>query len=109
MRTICNPFFWVGLGILMVGISLIFFGDPPSVLSLMSSDGRCTGFPNGIGQWQWGDCCKVHDNGGTDVELVSCIIERVPKWATPLCFLGVAIMGFGRPGYNLLQRWGIVK
>lgn len=115
-HTIYNPFFWIGLGITMVGISLIFFGDAPQnygyILQAITSDGRCTGFPNGIGQWQWGDCCQVHDIAGmtgvpdpqADGALAVCIISRVPTWATPLVFLGIAIMGFGRPSYNALKR-----
>lgn len=117
LQYVLNPFFFIGLGMFLVGVALIFFGDAPvyfygAIIEQATSDGRCTGFPNGVGNWQWGDCCQAHDIAGTtggnvpqsDVALASCIISRVPEWAAPLCLFGVALMGFGRPCYNLAKR-----
>lgn len=107
-----NPVVWIGIGLLATTAAYLLLGalltPSPTVLSLMS-DGRCTGFPNGVGQWQWGDCCMVHDTGGTDGQLAACLLDHTPVAATPLVFLALALMAFGRPIYNLLQRLGIAK
>ncbi len=115
MRFTRNPVFWIGAGLMLGAIAYAWIGDPVAAQPLglldvgLGSDGRCTGFPNGLGRWNWAQCCIDHDAGGTDVALVACLTAAVPEWAWPLCFLGVAIMGFSRPIYNQLQRWGWVK
>lgn len=113
MRFYRNPIFWIGVGMVCIGIALALdpgAAPPASLLDVsLGADGRCTGFPNGIGRWQWGACCSAHDLGGTDVELVTCLVASVPAWAGPLCFGGVMLMGFCRPLYNVLQRWGWAK
>lgn len=112
-----NPVFWIGLALVAFALAYAWIGDPiftpttaRGLLDVsLGSDGRCTGFPNGIGRWQWGQCCAAHDLGGTDIDLVACLVGAVPPWAGPLCFGGVMLMGFCRPAYNVLQRWGWVK
>ncbi len=112
-----NPVFWIGLALALGAVAYAWIGDPVTPAQTLGianipplgADGRCTGFPNGLGRWQWGQCCVAHDAGGTDVELVACLIAAVPTWAGPLCFGGVMLMGFCRPVYNQLQRWGWVK
>jgi hypothetical protein len=112
-----NPIFWLGLFLVIFAVLYAWIGDPVTPQQFfgaispppLGADGRCTGFPNGIGRWQWGQCCTEHDLGGTDVTLVACLVGAVPPWAGPLCFGGVMLMGFCRPAYNVLQRWGWVK
>jgi len=114
-----NPVFWIGLGILCFAIAYAVVGDPwtptqqvffgAANIPPLGSDGRCTGFPNGLGRWQWGQCCIDHDAGGTDVDLLACIIKAIPLWAAPLAVGGVFTMWFCRPAYNVLQRLGWAK
>jgi hypothetical protein len=110
--------FWIGVGLLTVALIYVFVGaSPPQPLSLAAltgSDGRCTGFPNGIGQWNWSTCCAVHDAEGvagaaSDGRLATCLLENTPVAATPLVFLACAVMAGCRPIYNALQRWGWVR
>lgn len=108
-----NPIFLLGSSILLSTPALLFLPQPePSTFSLLpalGSDGRCTGFPNGIGQWDWSACCQVHDLGGTDADLATCLLSSTPPWAAALVFLALALMAFCRPIYNLGQRWRIWK
>lgn len=65
------------------------------------SDG-CTGF--GWAEWIWPvyDCCADHDFGGTDGVLLDCLSSAgVP---VTLAALGIAIMAFWRPLYELWLR-----
>lgn len=112
-----NPIFW--LGVALVGGALVYawLGDPVTSQQFfaaispppLGSDGRCTGFPNGLGRWQWGQCCIDHDAGGTDVDLLACVIKAIPLGAAPLAVAGVFTMWCCRPAYNVLQRWGWVR
>lgn len=110
-----NPLFWIGLLFLLLAIlwTLAPEGATTMTFSLtdvsLGSDGRCTGFPNGIGRWNWTECCQVHDLGGSDIELASCLLERTPIAATPLVFFSVGLMALCRPLYNWLQKKGLVK
>lgn len=105
-----NPFFALGLYLLaLVAIYLLLDPGspaPPIWTRLLGSDGRCTGFPNGFWKWDWSACCSAHDLGGSDTDLVSCLVGKVPVVCGPLCFIAVGLMGFGRPLYNVMQRWG---
>lgn len=73
---------------------------------IISADGRCTGFPNGIGNWDWSHCCTVHDLGGTDGQLIDCITAATPGLPVVFIIAAVALMALYRPVYNLGQRWG---
>lgn len=106
--------FWAGVGLLTVGLIYLFIGGSPSVpaftlAELTASDGRCTGFPNGFLQWDWSSCCRAHDIGGSDGVLVACLLDNTPMAAMPIVCLACAVMGFCRPIYNVLQRWGWVR
>ena len=112
-----NPVFLAGASVLVVTGLFVLMPEAtaPDMFNLVApplgADGRCTGFPNGFGRYDWSECCSVHDAGGTDATLISCLLDpsNSPAWAMPIVCLGVAAMGFCRPGYNLLQRWGWVK
>lgn len=75
----------------------------------LGSDGHCTGFPDGLGPWDWHECCLVHDTGGRDGALLDCISDHVPTWAEAIVGLALVLMILGRPAYNWLQRRHIVK
>lgn len=70
----------------------------------LGSDGHCTGFPDGIGPWDWHECCLVHDAGGSDGALVDCITQVVPPWGEAIVLIAVATMVIWRPVYNIGQR-----
>lgn len=76
---------------------------------IIPSDGRCTGFPNGVGAWDWSNCCVIHDGGGSDGALVDCIAEATPGLPIVFILAAVALMALFRPVYNLCQRWGWAK
>ena len=68
------------------------------------SDG-CTGF-------QWLErvfpitaCCWEHDNGGTDGQLLDCLMAATPGWAWPLVAVCVAVMIFWRPVYHFIKPY----
>ncbi len=69
----------------------------------------CTGFPDGIGPWQWGSCCMVHDLGGTWGELATCIEAQLPDWAGPLVLASIALAMTLHPIYEWMQRKRWVK
>ena len=76
----------------------------------LGSDGGCTGF--GWAQWLFpkiGQCCSVHDAGGSDGALLDCLQMNLPAWAWVPAALGVAGMILFRPLYNLMQLKGWVK
>lgn len=73
------------------------------------ADGRCTGFPGGVGPWDWSHCCQVHDLGGSDGGLVDCVIAAAPGLPAAVVLAAVTVMALFRPLYNLAQRWGWVK
>lgn len=73
------------------------------------TDGGCTGFPNGIGAWDWRACCIEHDLTGTDGQLLDCITAVVPDWAAGLVGIAVTIMLFYNPIYDWLHARGWVK
>lgn len=110
-----NPVFWIGVALAGGAIAYAWIGDPAVARPLglldasLGADGRCTGFPNGLGRWNWSHCCVEHDAGGSDGGLLDCLLGAVPGWAWPLCGLGVTLMIACRPIYNVLQRWGWVK
>jgi len=111
--------FWVGVGLLTVAAIYLLVGGSPTapaftLAQITGSDGRCTGFPNGFLQWDWSECCRVHDveatpGGSSDGHLATCLLENTPVAATPLVFLACAVMAGCRPIYNALQRWGWVR
>jgi hypothetical protein len=70
------------------------------------SDGACTGFPDGIGPWNWAACCLPHDVGGSDGALVDCIAAHAPGLPIVVILAAVTLMALLRPLYNLGQRWG---
>lgn len=72
----------------------------------LGSDGHCTGLPDGIGPWDWHECCLVHDAGGSDGGLIDCVSSHVPPWAEVIVVLLVAVMVVLRPVYNEGQRLG---
>lgn len=73
------------------------------------TDGHCTGFPDGIGPWNWQSCCLVHDMGGTDGQLIDCISDVLPDWAEVIVLLAVAAMCLFRPIYLELHKLGLAK
>lgn len=111
--------FWIGVGLLTVGILFIVTGGSPTtpaftLADFTGSDGRCTGFPNGFLQWDWSECCRVHDLDGvtgnpSDGKLIACLLDNTPMAAMPLVCLACAVMGFCRPIYNVLQRLGWIR
>lgn len=115
MRFYRNPVWWAALGLLTIAALYVLWpAEPTTLFALTSSDGRCTGFPNGIGRWNWSTCCQVHDvqavaSPASDGELATCLLENTPLAAAPLVFLACALMAACRPAYNLLQRWGWVR
>lgn len=117
MRFYQNPVWWTALGLLVLIFLLLLFwptAEATPLYALTSSDGRCTGFPNGIGRWDWSTCCQIHDvqavaSPASDGALATCLLEHTPLAATPLVFLCCALMAACRPVYNLLQRWGWVR
>lgn len=75
----------------------------------LGSDGGCTGFPSGIGKWDWSSCCTLHDAGGLDGQLVDCIAANAPGLPIAVILAAVTLMALGRPFYNLGQRWKLWK
>jgi hypothetical protein len=114
MKFYRNPIWWAAVVIFFGGGALLLFwptAEAVPLFALTGSDGRCTGFLNGIGRWDWSSCCRVHDvqavaSPASDGALALCLLESTPSWATPLVFLSCALMAFCRPIYNVLQRWG---
>lgn len=112
-----NPVFWIGVALVGGAIAYAWIGDPVTQAQFFAAisppplggDGRCTGFPNGLGRWQWGHCCVEHDAGGDDAGLFGCLLKAVPVAAGPLAAFGVGLMMAARPIYNQLQRWGWVR
>lgn len=84
-------------------------GYAPPIDVTLGSDGHCTGFPDGIGPWNWQACCMVHDEGGSDGRLLDCIAGTVPSWAEIIVVIAIGGMVFFRPLYNVLQKLRIVK
>lgn len=72
-------------------------------------DGHCTGFPDGIGPWDWRHCCVEHDAGATNGQLLDCITDTVPDWAAVLVAFCIMLMIWAHPVYEWLQRKGWVK
>lgn len=81
---------------------------PPVDVSL-GSDGGCTGFPSGLGAWDWSACCVAHDGGASDGWLLDCITTSAPGLPAALVVFAVFLMAAFRPLYNMLQRWGWVR
>lgn len=110
-----NPVFWIGVALAGGAIAYAWIGDPMAATPAglldvsLGADGRCTGFPNGLGRWQWGQCCAAHDLGGSDADLFGCLLSAIPTAAGPLAAFGVGLMMAARPIYNQLQRWGWVE
>lgn len=75
----------------------------------LGSDGECTGFPEGVGPFDWSHCCVIHDAGGSDGQLADCISKAVPGVFEGLVYFCIMLMIFARPVYNVLQRWGWMK
>ena len=78
---------------------------------IIPADGRCTGFPNGIPwfNWDWSDCCVIHDLGGSDGTLIDCVAAATPGLPIVFVISAVGLMALYRPAYNVLQRWGWVR
>jgi len=76
---------------------------------MINTDG-CTGFPDHVGGKDLTYCCGIHDNGGTDGQLIDCLTALDPTnfWWILVVLLACVLMHIGRPFYNLLQRWGIL-
>lgn len=70
-------------------------------------DGGCTGF--GWVERLWPNataCCLDHDLGGSDGQLLDCLMGVLPPWAWAACAFGVAVMVLFRPVYVFGQRQG---
>lgn len=72
------------------------------------SDG-CTGFT--IFEWFFPirACCEIHDNGGTDGQLLDCLMSVTPEWTWPLVGLCVVLMLLFRPVYRLFKDKGSAR
>jgi hypothetical protein len=68
------------------------------------SDG-CTGFSFLEPFFTIRGCCVVHDTGGTDGQLLDCLMANTPGWSWPLVALCVAAMIFFRPLYHWAKPW----
>ena len=78
----------------------------------LGSDGHCTGFPDGLGPFNWLPCCVVHDAGGSDGQLLDCITSDVAGTGWPgavIVIFCLLLMKLFQPIYNLLQRLHLVK
>lgn len=69
----------------------------------------CTGF-------QWLEpffairaCCDAHDMGGSDGQLLDCLMNNTPHWAWPLVGLCVTLMLLFRPILRLFQPKGSAR
>ena len=69
----------------------------------MISDG-CTGFWLFEAFFHIHDCCVVHDGGGSDLDLIGCLMQNLPPWAWPVMLVCVALMMIVRPVYQWLKR-----
>jgi hypothetical protein len=73
----------------------------------LGNDGGCSGF-------QWAErlfkginaCCVEHDLGGTDGQLLDCLLNTTPGWAWGFVGLAVTAMIVVRPLYMHGQRQG---
>ena len=76
---------------------------------IILTDG-CTGFPEKVGHRDLTECCTVHDLGGSDQLLTSCLLDLDPAttWWFLLVLAGVLVMKLCRPAYNLLQKLGVL-
>lgn len=84
-------------------------GFPELAPPPLGSDGQCTGIPEGIGPFDWSDCCLTHDGGGRDGVFYDCMVDHTPgtpEWVLALMLLGLIIL---KPIYNLGQRWRVWK
>lgn len=75
-------------------------------------DGQCTGFPEAVGPWNWHECCVVHDNWGTDGQLLDCITAEVQEagWiGAVLVIAALLVMKIFQPVYDWLRRHGLVR
>lgn len=66
----------------------------------------CTGF-------QWVErlfpvrqCCEIHDLGGSDGQLLDCLLGVTPEWTWPVVGACVAMMLLFRPLYRLFKNKG---
>ena len=70
----------------------------------MLSDG-CTGFH--FIEWlfpQVTACCRLHDFGGSNGQLLDCLQSVLPHWAYVIAAFCVALMILFRPLYHWLKR-----
>lgn len=72
------------------------------------SDG-CTGFGLFEHFFQIRSCCEIHDSGGTDGQLLDCLLSATPEWAWPIVGLCVALMLAARPIYRLFKDKGTAR
>lgn len=78
-------------------------------------DGECTGFPEGMGPFNWHECCVAHDSWGSDGQLLDCIVSKIHgptafEWfAAVVVILCLLIMKIFQPVYDWLRRRGLVK
>jgi hypothetical protein len=49
-------------------------------------------------------CCNDHDMGGTDGQLLDCLLSVLPDWSGFLVVLAVLIMFAFRPIYHFIKR-----
>lgn len=75
--------------------------------NIIQTDG-CTGFPDSVGGHDLSQCCSIHDDGGTDGQLMDCVDAAVGgEWVwIVLAGIAIALMRVFRPVYNQLQKWG---
>jgi hypothetical protein len=69
------------------------------------SDG-CTGFGWAEHFFPIRTCCEIHDNGGTDGQLLDCLMNATPEWSWALVGFCVALMILLRPIYRLIKPKG---
>ena len=70
-------------------------------------DGGCTGFGWVESLWpRTNACCLEHDLGGSDGQLLDCLMAVLPPWAWAVCAFGVFLMVLFRPIYVFGQRRG---
>lgn len=72
------------------------------------SDG-CTGFQWLEAIWKIRPCCVWHDKGGTDGQLLDCLLAVTPDQIGVFVIICVAIMFALRPVYHLMKRMGLFK
>lgn len=73
------------------------------------TDGGCTWLPDGFWQFNWQDCCIVHDLTDNNVELFNCLVTQTGWWAIPIISLAIGIMILVQPLYVWMHKKGWIK